>query len=69
MRNEGAGWLGQTLAGLRPRSGASWPAQSGRWRRAAVAVDMRRAGSAGGRPLNGFVQFIQSRNAEPNDEF
>ena len=30
-RKEGAGQLGQALAGLRPRSGASWPARSGRW--------------------------------------
>ena len=54
---------------LKPRSGASWPAWSGQRRRAAIAADTRRAGSIGGRPLNGFVQFIQSRNAEPNDEF
>ena len=43
---------------LKPRSGASWPARSGQRRRVAVAADTRRAGSAGGRPLNGFVQFV-----------
>ena len=44
---------------LKPRSGASWPAWSGQRRRAAVAADTQRVGSAGGRSLNGFVQFVQ----------
>ena len=39
--------VGRALAGLRPRPGAAWPARSGHWRRAAVAVDTRRAVPAG----------------------
>ena len=39
--------VGRALAGLRPRSGTSWPVQSGRWRRAAVAADTQRAVPAG----------------------
>jgi len=31
--------------GVKARSGAAWPARSGRWRRAAVAGDTRRANS------------------------
>ena len=47
---------------LKPRSGASWPARSGQRRRAAVAADTWRAGSAGGRPLNGVVSsFSRAR--------
>ena len=45
---------------LKPRSGASWPARSGRWRRAAVAADTRRAGSAGDRPLTMSIQFVSN---------
>ena len=44
---------------LKPRSGASWPARSRQRRRAAVAADTRHAGSAGGRPLNGFDSVHQ----------
>jgi len=54
---------------LKPRSSTSWTVWSGQRRRATIAMDMRHTGSAGGRPLNGFVQFVQSRNAEPDDEF
>ena len=39
--------VGRALAGLMPRSGASWPARSGRWRRAAIAADTRRTVPAG----------------------
>ena len=39
--------VGRALAGLRPRSGASWPARSGCWQRVAVAADTRRAVPAG----------------------
>ena len=39
--------VGRALAGLRPRSDASWPARSGRWRRAAVTADTRHAVPAG----------------------
>ena len=43
----GAGWLGRALAVMKARPGASWPARTERWRRAAVAGHTRRAGSAG----------------------
>ena len=38
--------------------GAAWPAQTERWRRAAVAGDTRRVGSETGRPLNVAIQFV-----------
>ena len=46
-RNGSAGWLGRALVVMKARPGASWPARTERWRRAAVAGDTRRAGSAG----------------------
>ena len=42
--------VGRTLAGLRPRLGASWPAQIDRRRRAAVSRATRRAKPEAGRP-------------------
>jgi len=36
-RKWSAAGVGRTLAGLRPRPGASWPARTERWRRAAVS--------------------------------
>jgi len=54
---------------MKARSGASWPARSGRWRRAAVAADTRRSCSGAGRPPIGFDSVRQSRHAEPDDEF
>ena len=39
--------VGRTLAVMKARPGASWPARTERWRRVAVAGDTRRAGSAG----------------------
>ena len=56
--NGGARWLGQTLAGLRPRPGASWPARTDRRRRAAVSRATRRPRPDGGRPLNQPIQFV-----------
>ena len=49
--NGSAGRLGRVLAVMKARPGAAWPARSGRWRRAAVAGDTRRAMSEAGRPL------------------
>ena len=55
---------GQERAGagvLKARFSLPWPRWAERRRRAAVAADTRRAGSAGGRPLNGFVQFVSNK--------
>ena len=54
---------------MKARSGASWPARSGRWRHAAVTADTRRSRSGAGRPPIGFDSVRQSRHAEPDDEF
>ena len=45
---------------LKARICLPWPCWAERRRRAAVAADTRRADSAGGRPLNGFVQFVSN---------
>ena len=46
---------------LKARICLPWPCWAERRRRAAVTVDTRRADSAGGRPLNGFVQFVSNK--------
>ena len=58
MRKKRRGQERAVLAVLKPRSGASWPDRTEQWRRAAIAADTRRASSAGGRPLNGSIQFV-----------
>ena len=45
---------------LKARVCLPWPRWAERRRRAAIAADTRRADSAGGRPLNGFVQFVSN---------
>ena len=42
--------VGRTLARLRPRPGASWPARTDRRRRAAISRATRRAKPEAGRP-------------------
>ena len=46
---------------LKARVCLPWPRWAERQRRAAVAADTRRIGSAGGRPLNDFVQFVSNK--------
>ena len=57
-RNGSSEGVGRTLAGLRPRPGASWPARTDRRRRVAVSRATRRAVSETGRPLCRSIQFI-----------
>ena len=57
-RNGSSEGVGRTLAGLRPRPGASWPARTDRRRRAAVSRATRRPRPDGGRPLNQPIQFV-----------
>ena len=45
---------------LKVRVCLPWPRWAERRRCTAVAADTRRADSAGGRPLNGFVQFVSN---------
>ena len=45
---------------LKARVYLPWPRWAERRRRATVATDTRRTYSAGGRPLNGFVQFVSN---------
>ena len=46
---------------LKVRVYLPWPRWAERRRCVAVTVDTRRADSAGGRPLNGFVQFVSNK--------
>ena len=47
-------------AELKARVCLPWPRWAERRRRVAVTADTRRVDSAGGRPLNGFVQFVSN---------
>ena len=68
-RSEGAEWLGQKLAGLRPRPGASWPARTECWRRAAVAGDTRRQCSVPVGHCTFAIQLIQTSSAMSDSVF
>ena len=56
--NGSAGRLGRTLAVMKARPGAAWPARTEHWRRAAVAGDTRRAKPETGRPFNVAIQSV-----------
>ena len=46
---------------LKARVCLPWPRWAERQRCVAVTADTRRVDSAGGRPLNGFVQFVSNK--------
>jgi hypothetical protein len=54
---------------LKPRSGTSWPAGLGRWRRAATATSTRRAVYEAGRPLCRSVQFVSEEKPSLTTRF
>ena len=63
---------GQERAGagvVMPGSGASWPARSGQWRRAANVTSMGRLCPGDDQPLCQSIQFVSERDDQPDSEF
>ena len=52
-----------------PGSGASWPARSGQWRRAANVTSMGRLCPGDGQPLCQSIQFVSEHDDQPDSEF